>query len=123
MYRQGRSLLKQFDKKPFAIVGVNTDANRDRIKEILAKENVGWRSFWDRAPEGPISSRWNIEGFPTMFLIDHAGILVGKVVVYDGKIFGEVLMDRSSELLRPDAKADEVIGRLITRAENGTAKK
>ena len=40
MYQQGRSLLKTFDKKPFAIVGVNTDANRDRIKEILANTEV-----------------------------------------------------------------------------------
>ena len=80
MYAHGRSLVKKFTGKPFAIVGVNSDANRETVKEVTAKENITWRSFWDGGViGGPIQSQWNISGFPTMYLIDHRGIIVGKV--------------------------------------------
>jgi peroxiredoxin len=87
-----RSLVKKFAGRPFAIVGVNADEDRDRIRRIMAKEKIPWRSFWDRGLEGPIQSKWNNFGFPTLYLIDHNGIIVGKWrgVGTDGKLIVDV---------------------------------
>ena len=79
MHEHGRSLVKKLQGKPFVIVGVNSDSNRDKVKQYLAKEKTGWRSFWDGgSTEGPIQSKWNIQAYPTMYLIDHNGGIVGR---------------------------------------------
>lgn len=71
--------VKKLEGRPFIIVGVNSDANRDKVKETSAKKGPAWRSFWDGgSPNGPIQTRWNIQAYPTMYLIDHKGMIVGK---------------------------------------------
>ena len=72
MYPHERSLVKKLADKPFALVGVNSDKDRDELKEVLAKEEITWRSFWDGgSTDGPIAGRWNVRGWPTVYLIDH----------------------------------------------------
>ena len=71
--------MKKFNGKPFAIVGVNSDSSRDMVKELTAKEKITWRSFWDAgSPQGPIQCQWNINAWPTMYLIDHNGVIVER---------------------------------------------
>lgn len=79
MYPHERSLVKQFAGRPFAIVGVNSDEDREAIKERIKEENITWRSFWDGgSTDGPISTRWNVSGWPTVYLIDHTGTIIGQ---------------------------------------------
>ena len=79
MHAHGRSLVTKLQGKPFEIVGVNSDSDRDKVKQHLAKEKSAWRSFWDGgSTEGPIQTQWNIQAYPTMYLIDHNGIIVGR---------------------------------------------
>ena len=79
MYPHERSLVKRLDDKPFALIGVNSDSDRKKIKEVMKKEGITWRSFWNGGgTNGPISTRWNVTGWPTMYLIDHAGIIRHK---------------------------------------------
>lgn len=69
-----RSLVKRLEGKPFALIGVNTDTNRDKLKERIAQSNVTWRSFFD--PDGArIASTWGVFGFPSVFIIDHKGVI------------------------------------------------
>ena len=48
----------------------------------MAKEKLPWRSFADgRGDEGdadslrPIAERWNLRGTPTLYLLDHKGVI------------------------------------------------
>ena len=77
MYPHERSLVEEMKDKPFALVGVNSDSDRDAIRQIVKKKNLTWRSFWNgpAGKFGPISDRWDIEGWPTIFLIDAEGII------------------------------------------------
>src|SRR5436190_16964123 len=77
MYPHERSLVERLASQPFAIVGVNSDGDLEALQPILKKENITWRSFWNGpdGTSGPISSRWNISGWPTLFLIDHEGVI------------------------------------------------
>ncbi len=81
MYPHERSLVKKFADRPFAIIGVNSDRDREKIKETCKKEQITWRSFWNGGSTGgPISSRWNVSGWPTTYVLDHTGVIRAKNV-------------------------------------------
>jgi len=79
MYPHERSLVERMQGRPFALLGVNSDEDRDKLKETIEKENITWRSWWDGSITGPIATQWNIMGWPTTYLIDHRGIIRGRV--------------------------------------------
>ena len=77
MYPHERSLVKKMENKPFALIGVNSDPDREALKEVLKKEQITWRSFWN-GPEGtrgPISTNWKVHGWPTLYMIDARGTI------------------------------------------------
>ena len=79
MYPHERSLVKHYADRPFTIIGVNSDSDREAIQEVMAKEKITWRSFWnDAGSEGKISDRWNVSGWPTLFLLDAEGRIAAK---------------------------------------------
>jgi len=77
MYPHERSLVQQYAGQPFSIIGVNSDKDRDAIRQIVKDKNLPWRSFWNgpEGTQGPISKRWNVEGWPTTYLIDARGVI------------------------------------------------
>ena len=75
MYPHERSLVEEMKGKPFAILGVNSDKDKDQLKARIAEEKITWRSFWNgpAGTGGPISKDWNVSGWPTVYVIDHKG--------------------------------------------------
>ena len=82
MYPHERSLVKNLADKPFTILGVNSDRDLTELKDVLEKEQITWRSFWNGkdGTSGPISTAWNVRGWPTLYLIDHKGVIRHKYV-------------------------------------------
>jgi len=81
MYPHERSLVKKMEGKPFALVGVNSDRDKAELKKAMEKENITWRSFWNGGSTGgPISTAWAVRGWPTLYLIDHKGVIRKKWV-------------------------------------------
>src|SRR5438874_598472 len=80
MYPHERSLVKKMEGKPFALVGVNSDPDLEKLKDVLEKEQITWRSFWNgkQGTQGPISTEWNVHGWPTLYIIDHKGVVRHK---------------------------------------------
>ena len=75
MYPHERSLVKKLAGKPFALIGVNSDRDREGLKDVLEEENITWRSFWN-GPEGtrgPISAAWKVRAWPTIYVLDGEG--------------------------------------------------
>ena len=105
MYPHERSLVQRLADRPFALIGVNSDKDLDELKKRMAEENITWRSFWN-GPEGtggPISARWNVRGWPTIYILDHKGVIrfkgargeamdkaVDQLLVEMGALGGEV---------------------------------
>ena len=76
MYPHERSLVERLEGKPFALVGVNSDRDKDALKQAMASENITWRSFWNGGgTDGPISRAWQVRGWPSIWVIDHKGIV------------------------------------------------
>ena len=77
MYPHERSLVRKLADKPFALLGINSDINKEELKKVMEKEEITWRSFWN-GPEGtngPISKKWNVHGWPTIYVLDHTGVI------------------------------------------------
>ena len=76
MYPHERSLVEQYEGQPFVIIGVNSDRERERPRKLAEEGTVRWRSFWNGGgTSGPISTQWNVQGWPTIYLIDREGII------------------------------------------------
>jgi hypothetical protein len=97
MYPHERSLVQKMKDRPFALLGVNTDHDRNEIKQVIKNEGINWRSWWN-SPSNNIVDRWGVEAFPTIYLIDHQG-----VIRHEG-LFGKEL--------------DDAIEKLVQEAEN-----
>jgi hypothetical protein len=76
MYPHERSLVKRLDGKPFALLGINSDTNREEVNEVMAKEQLNWRSWWDGGnTDGPIQTAYNIAQWPTIYVLDAEGVI------------------------------------------------
>src|SRR5258708_12997858 len=81
MYPHERSLVERLKDNPFALLGVNSDKDRDELKEVLKKEKISWRSFWNGgSTDGPIAKTWNVHGWPTVYVMDPKGVIRFKNV-------------------------------------------
>jgi len=75
MYPHERSLVKRLKGRPFALLGVNSDP-KDHLKQVTKKENMTWRSWWDGGTtDGPIATRWNVNSWPTTYVLDPKGVV------------------------------------------------
>ena len=61
--------------KPFVLLGVNTDDDREKLKAVMQQEKITWRSWYDGEGGGPICRQWAVQGFPTVHVIDHRGVV------------------------------------------------
>lgn len=77
MYPHERSLVERMKDKPFALVGVNSDGDKKKLKERMEKEKITWRSFWNGpdGTDGPIAKAWNVHSWPSVYLIDAKGVI------------------------------------------------
>jgi len=97
------------EDKPFAVIGVNTNRyDPKKLKEVMDQEKLNWRSFADVSDGeglGIISSAWNLQGTPTLFVLDHNGVI------------------RYRWLGSPGEKAiDEALHKLVKEAEGNDKK-
>ncbi len=99
MYPHERSLVERLKDKPFAIIGVNSDIDKKKLKERMEKEKITWRSFWcgEEGTSGPIPTAWNVRGWPTLYVIDAKGVIRAKN-------------------LREEKKLDKLIDELVEEA-------
>ena len=80
MYPHERSLVARMKDQPFVLLGVNSDS-KDQVKAALERENITWRSFWDGGNTGgPIASQYQVRSWPTIYVIDHQGVIRYKNV-------------------------------------------
>jgi peroxiredoxin len=75
MVPEERKLVQSMTGKPFALLGVNSEKNSAKLKSIMEREQMTWRSFRDDSTQGPISTAWRIQSWPATFILDHKGII------------------------------------------------
>jgi thiol-disulfide isomerase/thioredoxin len=72
-----RALVRRMEGKPFALLGVDCDqaGDRDKARKAARDEEMGWPSFWDGGFGGPIQTRFNVDHYPTLYVLDRAGVI------------------------------------------------
>jgi len=98
MYPGNRNLVKTYANRPFAILGVMGDEAPDTVRKSVAEKTITWPVWWDGSP-GPVATRWNVDSWPTLYILDHRGI-----IRYRG-LRGEVLAKAVAKLVADAEKA------------------
>jgi hypothetical protein len=96
MYPHERSLVKRLEGKPFALLGINSDKDKDALKKVMEKEEITWRSWWNgpKGTGGPLSKNWNVHGWPTTYVLDVKGVIRFK------NVRGEAMDEAVDQLLK-----------------------
>jgi thiol-disulfide isomerase/thioredoxin len=98
-----RKLVERYQAAPFALVGVNSDSDKEVYKRMAQQEGVTWRSAWEGKRGGELSRLFQVKGYPTLYLIDHQGLVLKSWVGNPG----EALLDREIERAVSAARAGE----------------
>ncbi len=71
-----KALVERLEGRPFALLGINSDSDRDKLKSLMVENGITWRSWWDRdRTGGPIATRWDVQGWPTIIVLDANGVI------------------------------------------------
>ena len=62
---------------------------------VITTENMTWRSWWDGgATDGPIATRWNVNSWPTTYVLDRKGVIRYR------NVRDQALSDAGEKLIR-----------------------
>ena len=77
-----RALSERLKDKPFAVLGVNCDGDKQAALGAIKSEQISWPNWHDGVPgEGPIAKRYHIRQYPSVFVIDGKGIIRHKQII------------------------------------------
>jgi thiol-disulfide isomerase/thioredoxin len=91
-----REMVAKLKDKPFVLISISGDDKKETLTDFLEKEKMPW-THWFADRKG-ILKDWNIRYFPTMYIIDHKGVIRAK------DLRGEALEKKVEELLAEMAK-------------------
>ncbi len=80
-YPYQRLLLEIMSDRPVVLLGVNSDTDRKEAIKVKEAERLDYRSWWagwdaEGDPRsGPIPKKWNVVGWPTIYIIDQEGVI------------------------------------------------
>ena len=76
--------MKRLANEPFALLGINSDANRRALGKTLKRERINWRSWWDAGSiHGPIQTTWQVAQRPMIYVLDAKGVIRFKDLTGD----------------------------------------
>lgn len=74
LYPLQRNLVDKYRDEPFVLLSVSRDESIETLASATASGEITWRCWWD-GMRGPIYGGWNKPGAPTIYLLDHQGII------------------------------------------------
>lgn len=73
MWPHERKMVAELKDAPFALVGVFS-GKKLSLQQLVDNGTVTWKNWVDDTGN-PISTTWRIEGFPTLYILDHNGVI------------------------------------------------
>ena len=71
-----REMVERLKGKPFALISISGDDKVETLTEFLKKEPMPWTHWF--AGRGGMIRDWNVQFFPTIYVIDKAGVIRHK---------------------------------------------
>lgn len=87
-----REMVAKLKDKPFTLVSISADDEKETLTNFLAKEKMPWTHWWSGS-SGGILEDWDVQYYPTIYVIDAKGIIRHK------DLRGEKLEKAVEELL------------------------
>ena len=76
--------MERLAGQPFVLLGINSDPDREKLKQTLLEERINWRSWWDEGrTDGPIHTQWQVARRPAIFVLDADGVIRFRDVFED----------------------------------------
>ncbi|MFL5328310.1 MAG: TlpA family protein disulfide reductase [Gemmataceae bacterium] len=69
-----REFVSHFEGKPVVLIGISADHNETALHDFLAVNPLPWPIVFD-GDGGPIATRYNVNAYPTVFVIDQNGMI------------------------------------------------
>jgi len=70
-------MVERLKDKPFALISVSCDRERDSLDAFLKETEMPWDHWWV-GRDGDIVKTLNINAFPTIYVLDHKGVIRHK---------------------------------------------
>ena len=70
-----KALVERLKDKPFALLGINSDGDAAALRKIIKEQGITWRNAVDGGTDGPIATKWNVQGWPTIYVLDAKGVI------------------------------------------------
>jgi len=78
-YPYHRFLMELYRDWPFALLSVESGADREVARRAKIERGLLYRSWWDGAPRrdapGTIATAWGVSGWPTTYVLDEKGAI------------------------------------------------
>jgi thiol-disulfide isomerase/thioredoxin len=96
MIPHSKKMVEKLKGKPFVLVGVSADAKKETLTAFMEKNDMPWTHWWNGA-QGGVLSELGITAFPTIYLVDHTGVIRNKWIGSPG---GEVITSAVEALVK-----------------------
>lgn len=70
-----KELQATFKDKPFTIVGVTNDDNKEAFKKSVADAGIDWKIAWQGGLSGPWFTEWGVARLPSIYVLDEGGVI------------------------------------------------
>ena len=71
-------MVEKLKDKPFALVSVNADEDKADLLAFLKKKEMPWTHWWEGERETGVIKDWNVDSFPTVYVLDAKGVIRHK---------------------------------------------
>jgi hypothetical protein len=85
-----KALVQRLANEPFVLFGVNSDPAA-KAPAILKEQGITWPNILEGSTDGPVPTAWNVQGWPTIYLIDAEGVIRFKGHHLDEKQVDELV--------------------------------
>jgi len=69
-----REMIERLKDKPFALISVSVDDEKETLQKFLETEKMPWTHWWNGA-HGKLIDTLNLNHYPTIYVIDQKGII------------------------------------------------
>ena len=80
LYPHERGLVQRMKGRPFALLSVNTDQDKESLRKSISAGEISWRCWWEGSEGWPNCARWKVSQFPTIYVLDDKGKIRAKNV-------------------------------------------
>jgi peroxiredoxin len=73
-----KALVERMKGQPFALLGVNTDADVSSARRVMEAQGITWPNWYDDPGARPIVQLYRVRSYPTVYVIDAEGKIRAK---------------------------------------------